>query len=207
MLNKCCFCIGLRPATLVLAAFGALGNFSNAWRLSGMSSQEYGPFYSSMATYYLAVSLICLLGFIGVLKKKVKYVKVYAYYYWFQLVLGFVMSVVFSVLAFYFDKDVCQKLIDRPGVDLDFDQCMDMYIKSAATVVVLLAITCLVELHFCLAIWAYYKKLRAEQSLDSHVHNVYYSPVPAYVVVPPPAYYFAPGEDLATADTKTSTKQ
>jgi len=206
MLNKCCLCIGLRPATLILAALGASSNLHNAWRLSGISSHEYGALYSSMATYYLTISIVCLLGFIGVLKNKLKYVKVFAYYYWFQLVLGFILSIVFSVLAFYFDKDICQSLVERTEVDMDLDQCMEWYVKTAAMMVVLLELTCLIELHFCLAVWAYYKKLRAEQSFESHIHNIY-SPVPAYVVIPPPSYDTIAGEIPAAADTKISDKQ
>jgi len=190
MLSKCCFCIGLRPATLILASLGTLGYLSNAYHFS-LLAEQLGLFYSALSTYYLGASLVCIAGIIGVIKNKVNYVKVYAYFYWWQLLIGFSLSIFFSIIAFYYDKDICEKLVEQPEVDMDMDACMDWYIKSAVTMVISLGISCLIDLHFCLAVWAYYQKLKMEEK-QSEVPNpdyvVYYTPVPAYAVSPPPAY-------------------
>ncbi|KAG9293997.1 hypothetical protein G9A89_019335 [Geosiphon pyriformis] len=189
MLNKCCFCIGVRTATLILASLGALANFSNAWRLSGMSSDQYGTFYSLMATYYLGIGMVCSAGFFGVLKNKTNYVRLYAYYYWMQLFMSMIMSIVFSILAFHYDKDICEKLIQDPDMNITLDQCLDLYIKTGITMVILLAFTCIIELHFCLAVWAYYQKIRSDEfDQNPGINNIYYSAIPAYHVNPPPSY-------------------
>ncbi|CAG8560129.1 10747_t:CDS:2 [Ambispora leptoticha] len=204
MLSKCCLCIDLKTGTLILASLGAVLNFCNAWRISGLSSEQLGTVYSAMAFYYLAIGFICATGFVGVLKNKINYVKLFAYYYWFHLLLGLTLSIVFSVLAFHYDRDICQKVIEQPDIDIDFDACMKIYLRTVSSMVVLLGLTCLIELHFCLAIWAYYQNLRSEFSnLVPATHNIYYSPIPAYVVIPPPAYDSIPG---ANSDEKTSSK-
>ncbi|CAG8439586.1 10892_t:CDS:10 [Ambispora gerdemannii] len=174
--------------TLILASLGVVLNFINAWRFSGMASERLGTVYSALATYYLVISVICAVGFIGVSKKKINYVRLFAYYYWCELFLGFILSIVFSVLAFHFDKDICQKVIEQPDVDIDFDTCMKMYVQTVSSLIILLGLTCLIEFHFCLAVWAYYQTLRAECGDLSAVANVYYSSIPAYAVIPPPSY-------------------
>jgi hypothetical protein len=190
MLSKCCFCIGLRSGTLVLASLGALAYLSNAYHFSVLSGQ-LGLFYSALSTYYLGALLVCIAGIIGVIKNKVNYVRVYAYFYCWQLFLGFSLSTLFSVVAFYYDKDICGKLIEQPEVDMDMDTCMDWYIRSSVSMVICLGISCLIDLHFCMAVWAYYQKLKMDKN-NSEVPNpdyvIYYTPVPAYTVSPPPAY-------------------
>ncbi|CAJ0760996.1 9453_t:CDS:2, partial [Entrophospora sp. SA101] len=137
-----------------------MGYLSNAYHFS-LLAEQLGLFYSALSTYYLGASLVCIAGIIGVIKNKVNYVKVYAYFYWWQLLIGFSLSIFFSIIAFYYDKDICEKLVEQP------------------------------ELHFCLAVWAYYQKLKMEEK-QSEIPNpdyvVYYTPVPAYAVSPPPAY-------------------
>jgi hypothetical protein len=66
-------------------------------------------------------------------------------FYWWQLMLGFTVSIVFSVVAFYFNKDVCEQLIEEPDVDMDMGACVDWYIKTVATMVVMLAISCIID--------------------------------------------------------------
>nr|CAG8479306.1 3318_t:CDS:2 [Entrophospora candida] len=152
--------------TLVLASLGTLGYLSNAYHFS-LLAEQLGLFYSALSTYYLGASLVCIAGIIGVIKNKVNYVKVYAYFYWWQLLIGFSLSIFFSIIAFYYDKDI------------------------SVTMVISLGISCLIDLHFCLAVWAYYQKLKMEEK-QSEIPNpdyvVYYTPVPAYAVSPPPAY-------------------
>ncbi|CAJ0902359.1 21796_t:CDS:2, partial [Entrophospora sp. SA101] len=60
-----------------------------------------------------------------------------------------------------------------------------------ASLVCIAGIIGVIKLHFCLAVWAYYQKLKMEEK-QSEIPNpdyvVYYTPVPAYAVSPPPAY-------------------
>jgi len=161
MLSKCCLCIGLRTATFILATLGALAYMSNAYRFS-LLAEHFGFFYSVLSTYYIGATIACLAGLYGVIKNKVNYVKIYSIFYWWQLMLGFSVSIVFSIVAFYFDKDVCEKLIEQPDFEMDMNQCMEWYIKAAATMVVFLGISCLIDLHFCMAVWAYYQRLKVE---------------------------------------------
>ena len=59
--------------------------------------------------------------------------------------LGFTVSIVFSVVAFYFNKDVCEQFIEEPDVDMDMESCVDWYIKTISTMVVMLAISCIID--------------------------------------------------------------
>ncbi|CAG8498292.1 10150_t:CDS:2 [Paraglomus brasilianum] len=179
MLGKCCFCIGLRPATLILATLGALANLVNAYHFSVFEG-NYGFLYTVLSTYYLGASLACICGFQGVLKNKVKYVKIFAIYYWWQLLVAFTLSIMISVIVFYFEFDVCEKFIGQPDVDMTLEECLDFYFKSAAFLVISLAVGCLIELHFCMAVWAYYKRLSVEQQyrdISDVVYHVQYTPV------------------------------
>ncbi|CAI2166809.1 9873_t:CDS:2 [Funneliformis geosporum] len=173
----------------------------NAYQFSILSGQ-FGFFYTILSTYYLGATFACLAGITGVLKNNIKYVKIYAMFYWWQLMLGFTISIVFSVVAFYFDKDVCSELIEQPEVDMDMESCMEWYIKTAASMVVMLAISCIIDLHFCMAVWAYYQRLKVERQygdIRDSSYIVYYTPIPAYTVVPPPAY------DSVPVDSKSSS--
>ena len=117
-----------------------------------------------------------------------------------------------SVIVFYFEFDVCEKLIEQPDIDMTLEQCLDFYFKSAAFLVISLAVGCLIEvrycirilvlfswgdlfvteliltyltfenrqLHFCMAVWAYYKRLSVEQQyrdISDVVYHVQYTPV------------------------------
>jgi len=186
-MRKCCFCISLRAATLILATLGALANFVNAYHFS-IFEGNYGFLYSALSTYYVGAALACLCGFTGVLKNKVNYVKIFAIYYWWQLLVAFTMSIMISVLVFYFEYDVCEKLIEQPDIDMTLEECLDYYYKSAAFLVASLAVGCLVELHFCMAVWAYYKRLSVEQQyreIPDVVYHVQYTPVVNASVLPP----------------------
>ncbi|CAB4399180.1 unnamed protein product [Rhizophagus irregularis] len=201
MLSKCCFCIGLRTATLILASLGTLSYLSNAYHLSILAG-NFGFFYSVLSTYYLAATFACIAGIAGVLKNNAKYVRIFATFYWWQLMLGFTVSIVFSVVAFYFNKDVCEQLIEEPDIDMDMRTCVNWYIKTVSTMVVMLAISCIIDLHFCMAVWAYYQRLKVEKQygdIEGSSYIVYYTPVPAYTVVPPPAYDSVPSVDSKAA--------
>jgi len=211
MLTKCCLCVSLRPATLILAALGTLWYLSNAYRLSVLPG-NFGFAYSIMSAYYLGASFACFAGFLGVLKHKIKFVKVFAIFYWWQLVMSFSMSIVFSIVAFHFDKDICEQLIESPDIDMDMEECMEWYIKTASMMVVYLGISCIIDLHFCLAVWAYYKRLNVEQQYSElpdgeSGYTVYYTPVPAYTVVSPPAYDSVPSAGDSKANNTTDTRQ
>uniref|UniRef100_A0A1D1YLN1 Zinc transporter 5 n=1 Tax=Anthurium amnicola TaxID=1678845 RepID=A0A1D1YLN1_9ARAE len=212
MLSKCCFCIGLRAATLILASLGTLAYMSNAYHLSILAG-KFGFFYSALSTYYLAATFACAAGIVGVFKNNAKYVRIYAMFYWWQLMLGFTVSIAFSVVAFYFNKDVCEQLIEEPDVDMDMESCVNWYIKTVSTMVVMLAISCIIDLHFCMAVWAYYQRLKVEKQygdIGGSSYIVYYTPVPAYTVVPPPAYDSVPSVDSKTASniqTPSNNKQ
>ncbi|RHZ88141.1 hypothetical protein Glove_26g7 [Diversispora epigaea] len=210
MLNKCCFCIGLRTATFILAAFGILSYMTNAYRFSKMG-EKFGMVYSVLSTYYIGAAIACIAGLYGVIKNKVNYVRIYSIFYWWQLVLGFSVSIAFSILAFYIDKDVCQGIIENkpPDMELDLEQCMDWYKKTAAAMVVFLGITCLIDLHFCMAVWAYYQKLKVEKQYDNIPENgyiVYYTPVPAYTVSLPPSYESVPQDDFKKSHIPSDSK-
>ncbi|RIB22853.1 hypothetical protein C2G38_2293622 [Gigaspora rosea] len=208
MLTKCCFCIGLRAATLILATLGAVSYMTNAYHFSLLAGQ-FGFFYSALSTYYIGATFACIAGIIGVIKNKINYVKIYSIFYWWQLLLGFTLSIVFSIVAFYFDKDICEKLIEQPDVDMDMDTCMDWYIKTASTMVVCLGISCLIDLHFCMAVWAYYQRLKVEQQYDTLSdpgYVIYYTSVPAYASSQPPAYESVPQVDSKGVSTNSNVQ-
>ncbi len=52
-----------------------------------------------------------------------------------------------------------------------------------------------------MAVWAYYQRLKIEKQYDDirDSYIVYYTPVPAYTVVPPPAY------DSVPVDSKSAS--
>ena len=61
--------------------------------------------------------------------------------------LGFSLSILFSIIAFYYDKDICEKLIGQSEMDMDMNDCMEWYIKTAVTMVICLGISCLIDVN------------------------------------------------------------
>ncbi|RHZ73627.1 hypothetical protein Glove_230g18 [Diversispora epigaea] len=200
MLNKCCCCIDLRTGTLILAGFGTLSCMVNAYRFLKME-EELGINYVRLFRYYLLAAFANIAGLYGVIKKNAYFVKTYSIFYWAQLVVGFFLAIAFSVLAFYFDKDICKEIVESkpPDVELDLEQCLEMYGRAAVAIVVLLGITCLINLHFCMAVWAYYKELKNEnqyESIPENGINDYYTSVPNPSVSLPQSYESVPQDDF-----------
>ncbi|CAG8549356.1 9151_t:CDS:2 [Diversispora eburnea] len=140
--------------------------------------EKFGMIYSVLSTYYIGATIACIAGLYeqGQLREAL-----------FNLLL----------VATY----VCKGLIENkpPDMELDLDQCLDWYKKTAAAMVVFLGITCLIDLHFCMAVWAYYQKLKVEKQYDNIPENgyiVYYTPIPAYTVSLPPSYESVPQDDF-----------
>ncbi|CAG8586826.1 10523_t:CDS:2 [Ambispora leptoticha] len=94
------------------------------------------------------------------------------------------LSIVFSILAFHYERDLCRMLTKQQ----DIEECMKVYIQTVLSTTIFLGISTLFQVHFCLAIWTYYQKLRIEH--DRIVPDARYSYAPPNLanVIPPPTY-------------------
>jgi len=153
-LDKCCLCIDLRTGCIILASLGILFNLAYFIRHVSVAN----------GVFFIGSALFCLLGLVGVLKNNFKLVATFAYFYWVNVVLSFIVVIVSSVIVFgpNYNKELCQGMIDEGRTDMDLDTCISVMFKASVLVVLFLSIKSLIELHFCLAVWTYYQKLKGE---------------------------------------------
>jgi len=69
-----------------------------------------------------------------------------------------------SVIVFYFEFDVCEKFIGQPDVDMTLEECLDFYFKSAAFLVISLAVGCLIEVKYCIVLFSGGKRAYSSQN-------------------------------------------
>jgi len=189
MLTKCCICIDLRTATLILALFGTVTHLWNAFVLSAVDPRAmyYRDVLPFVSFYSWVTGIVCLAGFVGVLKNKVTFIRYFAIYCWFDLIVSVLFSIIFSVVAFSVRGPVCELIVKQPleGAEpIDMSTCMDLYLTAAIGVVVVMCLSLLVNLHFCLAIHSYLLILRRAQRDAGHRTHTFVFPisVPAYTL-------------------------
>ncbi|KAI8575055.1 hypothetical protein K450DRAFT_263498 [Umbelopsis ramanniana AG] len=205
MLSKCCFCVDLRTATLLLAVLGAMSHLWSAFAMTGMvdslENDEFSSMYTGLTLYSYATGLLCLVGAVGVAKNNIKKVRVFSIYYWVELVLNFILSTSFAFVAFSISQDVCDEVAHTDlgnGENMDMDECLNVYLDTASIATVALALNLLLKLHYALAIHSYYNKLKYELAhpelalSDVDVVSCPYTPVATMEkdanAVAPPAY-------------------
>jgi len=215
MLSKCCFCVDLRVATLILAIFGTVSHLYNAV-ISGSlpsSGSDSDSFMTIFYTFSYIGAFASIAGFFGVLRRNPKLVKLFSAYAFAELALSFVFAILLSFVAFMVRRDVCDEILAQPDLELDFDMstCLKYYDGVAAAAIVAIGIGLFVRLHFAMAIRAYYITLR-----DSHAQYFPFSYPVVYAVVPgavvdedleealevPPAYEEASKHGLGSGDIK-----
>jgi len=210
MLTKCCICIDLRTATLILALFGTVTHLWNAFVMSAMdpNAMYHRNILPFVSFYSRVAGIACLAGFVGVLKNKVNFIRFFAIYCWFDLIVTVLFSIIFSVVAFSLRGPICDEIVKQPqeGAEpIDMDTCMDVYLKAAIGVVVVVCLGLLVNLHFCLAIHSYLLILRRNQRDAGQRTHTFVFPiaVPAYTLYHPQGYVVVPTfeEDAMNIET------
>ncbi|KAK9729408.1 hypothetical protein K7432_000286 [Basidiobolus ranarum] len=158
MINSCCFCVNLRTATLILSALGIFSHLYSALVIRQMPKTQGSFLYTLWIIYsYLSVA-VCGAGAFGVYKNKVKLLRVFAFYYWVDLALGFILSILFSVKAFHLEDSVCQELGNDAGSKINLETCHQFYNNAALAVLVALGLSLVIRLHYSLAVWSYYRQ-------------------------------------------------
>jgi len=222
MLRKCCLCIDLRVGTLLLALFGTLSHFYNAFVASslppsGTDSDYFLTFFSTLS--YLA-GLASVAGFVGVIRRSPRLVKIFSAYAFAELALSFFFAIFVSLVAFSVREDVCEEVLSQPEMDpeLDIGTCLRYYDGIATGVIIAIAIGLLLHLHFAMAIRAYYLTLRDDtvkpfglaRRSSYFAYPVVYTAVPTGVVDEdleealegPPAYEETSKFGLGSGDIK-----
>ncbi|RIA86134.1 hypothetical protein C1645_349488 [Glomus cerebriforme] len=99
--------------------------------------------------------IACVLGFIGIIQEKILFVIIFAHYYLIAAVLDFLVTIFASVLLVFTSPiDFC-----RGGRDVD--TCITVFINLRILSLLLIAFVDIVQVHFSLAIWSYYKRLQS----------------------------------------------
>ncbi|KAI8391386.1 uncharacterized protein BYT42DRAFT_556703 [Radiomyces spectabilis] len=186
MLNKCCLCIDLRTATLLLAILGAFTHLYGGLMLTAISdefdSEDFGAVFS-LTVYSFLSGIACIVGAVGVFKNDVKRLRIFSAYYWADLVLHTVFAVASAVLLFSLDSEVCSELASEAEEPFDMELCESVYVKSAWVVVLTMAINMLLKLHYAFAIRAYTVRVQQQDQSDVAVVGIVAAP-PAYTPVP-----------------------
>lgn len=201
LINKCCLCIDLKVASLILASLGAFSHLYNMALLMDMPTAHHGAMrdrdlavnevaYNLMALYSFVAGIFCLVAIRGVLKSEPKQLRYFALINWFELGCSFAMTIIFSLMAFSLDvDDTCERIIDqRPDVDMDMKQCKQVYASLATWVTFVIAASLLLKLHFCLAVQSYYVRLLTQSQYDRIVDSAPYGDT-IITSAPPPLYY------------------
>ncbi|KAI8047080.1 uncharacterized protein B0P05DRAFT_566958 [Gilbertella persicaria] len=184
MLNKCCFCINLRTATLALAILGTLTHLYGAMTLTALSDEfddaDTGAVLGLTAYSYLS-GFACLAGAIGVLKNNLKQLRFFTAYYWADLGLHTIFSVASAVLLFSLHTEICQEIVSEAKDDeLDMNTCEMLYIRSSWFVTIAMAINMLMKLHFAFAVHSYTKQVKQQQQqFEDDEATVVVPPYPA----------------------------
>jgi hypothetical protein len=222
MLLKCCLCIDLRVGTLLLAVLGAVSHFYNAFVTSSLppSGTESDYFMTVFSTMSYVAALASVAGFVGVVRRNPRLVKVFSAYAFAELALSFFLAVFVSLVLFSVREDVCQEALSQPEMDgeLDFGTCLRYYDGIATGAIIGIAIGLLLRRHFAMAIRAYYLTLREDTvktfglrcRASYFAYPVVYTAVPAGVVDEdseetlerPPAYEEASKVGLSAGDIK-----
>jgi hypothetical protein len=215
MLTKCCFCVNLRVATLILAILGTTSHLYNA--VISVTIPTVTPDADTIMTFFSTFSYIgafaSMAGFLGVLQRNPRLVKIFSAYAFAELALSFFFAILLSFVAFMVRRDVCSEILTMPDLELDLDMssCLESYDIVVAATIVAIGIGLFVRLHFAMAIRAYYVTLR-----DSHAQYFPFSYPVVYAVVPgaivdedleealevPPAYEEASKHGLGSGDIK-----
>ncbi|KAG2183635.1 hypothetical protein INT43_006643, partial [Umbelopsis isabellina] len=199
-----------RTATLVLAVLGAMSHLWSAFAMTGMldslenDTDGLASIYTGLTLYSYGTGFLCLAGAIGVAKNNLRKVRLFAIYYWVELVLNFMLSTSFAYAAFSISQDVCDQVSHTDfgnGETLDMEECLDVYLDTAAIATVALALNLLLKLHYALAVHSYYIKLKYQldhPELTATDADVVPCPYPGYTpvntmekdvnAVAPPAY-------------------
>ncbi|OZJ04386.1 hypothetical protein BZG36_02407 [Bifiguratus adelaidae] len=178
MLSACCFCIDLRVATLILAMLGVFSNLCNYVSAANYTS-THALVPTAIAFYSLFSAAACFMGLLGVKSRNVKFLSVFSVYQWFDLSLQFFFAILFSVVAFAVKQDVCDEILsdeeykesfsELMGTDMNNEECSEMYIATASAIVIGLGISILLKLHYALAVYSYFLKVRSEQESETTV--------------------------------------
>ncbi|ORY00857.1 hypothetical protein K493DRAFT_298670 [Basidiobolus meristosporus CBS 931.73] len=151
-ISTCCFCISLRAVTLTLAFLGLVGNLLVAYvsLVQPNSSIVYGRLFQAGLS-----GVICAAGLYGVWKNKVKMIRLFATYIWFNLVLGMINVIVGSVLVFQNEDFICNEVYNNMDVDI----CHEYYFKIALTSVAISSLIIAIDTYAAIAVWSYYRQV------------------------------------------------
>jgi hypothetical protein len=165
------------------------------------------------STFSYIGAFASMAGFLGVLQRNPRLVKIFSAYAFAELALSFFFAILLSFIAFLVRRDVCNEILAMPDLDLDLDMasCLESYDIAVAATIVAIGIGLFVRLHFAMSIRAYYVTLR-----DSHAQYFPFSYPVVYAVVPgaivdedleealevPPAYEEASKHGLGSGDIK-----
>ncbi|CAG8455619.1 10519_t:CDS:2 [Paraglomus brasilianum] len=150
MVEKCLFCVDLRPATLTLAVLGMVSNFLAAIARPGADEGLGVSIF--LTVFYLLAALLCFCGFYGVQKGKFKLVKAFAILYWAYAVTLLLSIVLQTTLLSLTVSDDCSKV----------DDCSEE-IRLVIAFVITATFWWLLQFHFCLVVWSYYKRMASQQ--------------------------------------------
>ncbi|CAG8504444.1 344_t:CDS:2, partial [Paraglomus occultum] len=147
-----------RPATQTLAILGTVLNLLAA--VARPIADEGRGLTIFLTIFYLVAALLCFSGFYGVQKNNFKLVKVFAVFYWSYIVL-LLSSIVFeTVILSLTVSDDCSKL----------DDCSDE-VRTVVAFTITATLWWLLQLHFNLVVWSYYKQLASQQEYQEIPDN------------------------------------
>jgi len=199
--DKCCFCVDLKSASLLLASLGTFSHLYNAVLLFTMPRAHHGPDprddfeplyetpYKLMALYYLGASIICLMAVRGVIRSDHRQLRLFALLTWFEFGCSVALTAIFALMAFSIDVDsACRGLTDRPDVDMDVKECTSMYVSMASWASMFMTVGLFIKLHYCLVVQSYYVRLLGEAQFIELVHDAPYGYTVITSAAPPPDY-------------------
>ncbi|KAJ3053254.1 hypothetical protein HK097_004689 [Rhizophlyctis rosea] len=200
VLRSCCGCISLRNGALIISSFLL---FSNILSLLGSSitsafidnGKHDIPLLPAPGLFTFVDTIIIVIGLAGILKNRIKSVKIFAVYNWIRVGFSALLSAAVMLIA-SIGKDGFIKMCEETNRDLPSDERIDC--QSVITVVVIVLIVsffvnAVVSIYFGFAIWSYYQDLR------DHPENYFRDPY-VYLAVPVggeavPSAPFALGDD------------
>jgi hypothetical protein len=148
---------------LNLAAFSSIDNGNDG---SGLFSSADWMWISSV----LGAGL-CLFGVAGVLHKNVKYLNMFAAFYFVEVAASIVFTTVLSVAGASMKEDICKSIVGQPDANGNtpedneklIKQCEEKYPQLLTVAIVGMCIGIAIRLYFYLAIRAYAKQVQREQ--------------------------------------------
>ncbi|CAG8475723.1 8704_t:CDS:2 [Ambispora gerdemannii] len=129
MVERCCFCIGLRTGTVIIALL--IGIASTILAFSVFTAHTFGEYYLStsvcigLGVVYSIEALIGYSGLVGAITKSRKIIRIFALLLWVIAVLAIAMSVI-ELVFIYKDygllKTMCtDKLIEQKEKGIDYN--------------------------------------------------------------------------------------